>query len=416
VRSENEASERDLRAQIDDAQRNERALEQDLKVQIDEVRRQGTDVERELRAQLESAVVNNNTRSRSRADSAPGEWRERYEAMERELAEQRQTTEEVRRDAAQFLQEMRTLSEQSADALEKEDQLLDQVSALERDVREWKSRYAKIKGQNRSLRASSVGLPGINADASQYSRDAEFSTPDGMIKDFHITNYQLAIDELLQLARKPDASEPLVECMKQVVLCVRQISADIESLSTPQGSMDRGDMEAAKEHVKLRARLSQTANNLITATKAHAAAAGLAPVSLVDAAASHLTAAIVDIVRTVKICPTPADELNRDDLDDRVAKPAPLNMRGKTPTGLSESSMTNGKANSINGHVRNQSSVASSGGYSAYSRYSSRYSNNMSPAREGMTNGDVNGKGLGINQPMGMVRESGIEEFKVCHA
>ena len=36
---------------------------------------------------------------------------------------------------------------------------------------------------------------------------------------------------------------------------------------------------------------------------------GIAPVSLVDAAASHLTGAVVELIKVVKIRPTPAGEL-----------------------------------------------------------------------------------------------------------
>jgi hypothetical protein len=161
----------------------------------------------------------------------------------------------------------------------------------------------------------------------------------------------------------------------------------------------------------VKSKLSSSANNFITATKSHVAAAGLAPVSLVDAAASHLTAAIVEIIQLAKIRPSTQEELEADDFDDRVIpKPAPLMMRNKTPSMDAGSPLTMGKVNGLpNGHVRNQSSLGSSAGYSAYSRYS-RYSSNMSPARDTMVNGD---KGLGISQGMGMVRESGIEEFKV---
>jgi len=52
---------------------------------------------------------------------------------------------------------------------------------------------------------------------------------------------------------------------------------------------------------------------LITASKNFVSANGLSPVSLLDAAASHLTAAVVELVRTVKIRPTPAGELEDDD-------------------------------------------------------------------------------------------------------
>lgn len=417
IRNETSNNEREMREQLDDSRRNERDLERDLRAQIEEARREGREIERDLRAQMASMPMNNSQgRDRSVSNGAPGEWREKYEALEREIAEQRQTTDEVRREAAQSLLEMRDLSMQSAETIEKEECLLDTVAALEREVRDWKSRYTRVKSQNRSMRSSSLGLPGINGDSSQYATEAAFVSPDGLVKDFHLTNYQLAIDELLQLARRAD-SDAMIEGMKQVVVCVRLISADINIVSTPMSSVDGSQSESSADPARLKGKLSQAANNLITASKTHANAAGLAPVSLVDAAASHLTNAVIDLVRLVKIRPTPADEMERDDFE--IPKPAPLAMRNKTPTFPNDSSFLSSKANGAAGHARNKSSMnsnMSSGQYSAYSRYS-RYSNNMSPARENIANGDVTGKGLGISQvtPMGIVRESGIEEFKVSH-
>jgi hypothetical protein len=412
VQNEKQTNERDLQSQIEAARRNERDLERDLRTQLDTTRREGQDIERDLRSQLAS-MAGGAMGSRSlNSDAPPVEWRERHENMEQELAAQRQTTEEVRRDAAQFLEEMRSLSQRSAEAIGKEEQLLDQVSALEREVREWKSRYAKVKSQNRSLRASTMGLPGINGDAAQFAQDSPYTSPDGLIKDFHVTNYQLAIDDVLQAARRPESAEILTEGMKQVIVAVREISLDVEPLSSP-GNLDGNSVDSAKEHARVKSKLSSSANNFITATKSHVAGAGLAPVSLVDAAASHLTAAVVEIIQMAKIRPSTQEELEADDFDDRaIPKPAPLMMRNKTPSVDAGSPLTMGKVNGLpNGHVRNQSSLGSSAGYSAYSRYS-RYSSNMSPARDAMMNGD---KGLGINQGMGMVRESGIEEFKVCN-
>jgi hypothetical protein len=412
LREDNAAVERDLRLQLDDARRSERDLERDLRAQVDQARREGLDMERDLRTQLENLRLKDN-QGRTRPDSAPGEWQQRCESLEKQLMEQQRTTDEVRREASQFLQEMRSLSEQSTEALEKEERLLDQVSQLEREVREWKSRYIKAKTRERSLRASSLGLPSANGESPQYS---QFMSPDGLVKDFHVTNYQLAIDELLQLARKSDVSNAIDGCMKQVVMCVRRISNDVDTVATPDGTLNSTMMGDLKDQARAKMRLSQTCNNLITAVKSHASADGLSPVSLVDAASSNLTAAVIDMIRLVKIRPTPPEELERLEQEEEevviAAKPVPFQLgSGRTKSSFSEDSNTSNRQNgrltpnglAVSGHSRNVSSMSSTG-YSAYSRYSSRYSSN--------TNGDVNGKGLGISQAMGMLRESGVEEFK----
>ena len=75
------------------------------------------------------------------------------------------------------------------------------------------------------------------------------------------------------------------------------------------------DDEAAKRRAKLQANVAATANNVVTACKNYASANGISPVSLLDAAASHLATAVVGLVRSVKIRPTAAGELDEDDED-----------------------------------------------------------------------------------------------------
>jgi hypothetical protein len=52
---------------------------------------------------------------------------------------------------------------------------------------------------------------------------------------------------------------------------------------------------------------------MITAAKNFVRSNGLSPVSLLDAAASHLSTAVIELVRLVKIRPTPEDELNENE-------------------------------------------------------------------------------------------------------
>ena len=61
--------------------------------------------------------------------------------------------------------------------------------------------------------------------------------------------------------------------------------------------------------VSVDARVTGTANSLITATKQHAAASGLSPVALLDAAASNLTSSVVELIKAVGIRPSPKAEL-----------------------------------------------------------------------------------------------------------
>lgn len=397
MRDSNTASERaewdDLRYSLEEKVEKAENLNTSLRSEIDRMRIENADSERSLRAQIADLEA----RPPQKAyDSDNDEWRQRCEDLERELSEQQQVSEEVRRDAQMFLQEMRELSARSDAAVEKEERLTGQVSTLEAEVKEWKSRYARAKTQLRSLKASSIGLASLaSPDISNYTRDATFSTPDGAVKDVHVTNFQLSIDELLQVARRSD-SEQVLESMRHVVKCVRAITGDIDStslsqLASPTSSVN-GDLTNPEK--KLKSRVSATANNLITATKNHASSGGLAPVSLLDAAASHLSTAVVELVKHVKVRPTPEDELDQDEEDDR---PMPLKSNVTLGSNAYTPNGTNGNAVGLGlGHQRQRSKGGSSES-TRYSAYSSPYSG-------------YDRQSYGAN---GFERDQGMTDFKV---
>jgi predicted DNA binding CopG/RHH family protein len=349
-----------------------------MRSELDRVRADNANTERELRAQIADI----------RSNLSGTEWQQRYHELEKELGEQQQVTEEVRREASQFLKEMRILSEQSEQAMEQEEKLQQQLSQLELELKDWKSRYARAKTQLRSIKTTSIGLGLQSPDVSNYSRDPSFTQPDGLVKDVHFTKFQLAVDELLQVARKSDADATMAS-MKHVVLCVRQITADVDVADSQRSSIANGDLsDEAKAHAKIKSRVSATANNLITASKNHASANGLSPVSLLDAAASHLSTAVVELIRIVKLRPTPPGELEDDEQD--IAN-------RQRPASRGYLSLTNGY-----GHMRNRSKGGSD---------STTFSTD-SPRREQWRarSSDVAGPVL-VNGASGL-REQGLYEFK----
>ncbi|KAK8034891.1 hypothetical protein PG993_009886 [Apiospora rasikravindrae] len=256
---------------------------------------------RRLQQELEEASQNSRAVPSGDADA---ELRRENEDLRMALEEQQQVTEEVRREAQQFLREMKILSQQHGPAWERQTELEKVVESLENEVRDWRNRYARTKTQLRNMRASSLGLA-IDQDAGKYIREKGFTQENGLVKDVHVTRFQISIDELLQKART-DVPDKVIDSMKAVVVSVRRITKDIDE-SAPN------DENLHQQQQRLKSRVSATANNLITASKNFAAAAGISPVSLLDAAASHLVAAIVELLRTVKIRATPAGELEDDD-------------------------------------------------------------------------------------------------------
>lgn len=375
-----------------------------LRSELDRIRNDHEEEQRSLRTQI--ADLESNPPQQA-LNGGSDEWKQRCEQLERELSEQQQVTEEVRRDASAFLQEMRQLSARSDAAVEKEERLASQVSSLEEELKEWKSRYARSKTQLRTLKASSIGLSGLaSPDMANYSRDPGFSTPDGLVRDVHVTNFQLSIDELLQKARRVDP-EATLESMRNVVKCVRAITGEIDStplsqMQSPTSSVS-GDLLSSpeKQQAKLKSRVSATANNLITAAKNHASSTGLSPVSLLDAAASHLSTAVVELVKLVKVRPTPKDELDLDGgLDRDEVNDMPMPLKPTVFGGYNANNPTSDNTNTTGpnrGHQRGMSSKGSNA--TGYSSYSSPYSGY---GRESSGSNGMGGQG-----------DKGMTEFKV---
>ncbi len=226
----------------------------------------------------------------------------KHQKLQTELREQQQLTAEVRREAAGFLMEMRELSEQSHSRLEHEEQLSHQVHKLEEEIQFWRERHAKAKAQLRHLRASTVGISELRIDVNTVAKNNEFLQDDGLIKDVHVTKFQISVDELLRIART-DGHQHVMPQVNPVVKAIRGILQDVQLAQHPEST----------ECTKATRKVSATANNLITAAKNFASSGGLSPISLLDAAASHLSTAVIELVRIVKIMPTPADELNDDE-------------------------------------------------------------------------------------------------------
>ena len=87
--------------------------------------------------------------------------------------------------------------------------------------------------------------------------------------------------------------------MKSVVNAVTSILDDVKAFERrPQ--RDRGEVDTEDLNM-LRERAEATLSNLVTASKTHASGAGMSPVSLLDAAASHVSVTITEIGRMISI-------------------------------------------------------------------------------------------------------------------
>jgi len=86
--------------------------------------------------------------------------------------------------------------------------------------------------------------------------------------------------------------------MKSVVNAVTAILEDARAFERRPHDRADADMEALRS---LKDRAEATLSNLVAASKTHATSSGLSPVSLLDAAASHVSATITELARTILI-------------------------------------------------------------------------------------------------------------------
>ncbi|KAE8350231.1 hypothetical protein BDV28DRAFT_44500 [Aspergillus coremiiformis] len=302
----------DLKLELESKISKAEDLNTSLQMELDKVRTEHFATEKELRSQINEASRESTEDPELQAQYADLEIK--HKGLQAKFQEQQRVTEEVRREAAGFLDEMKALSEQSHARWEHEERLSSEVHRLEEEVKQWKSRYAKAKTQLRHLRASSTGME-LCSDAKATAKDNAFLEENGLIKDVHVTKFQISIDELLRIARFDDYNL-VMQQIKAVVFAVRYVLRDVEVASDCEGSLSTPRTKATRK-------VSATANNLITASKNYASSCGLSPVSLLDAAASHLSTAVVELIRIVKIRPSPAGDLNEDDEERLVHMKSP---------------------------------------------------------------------------------------------
>lgn len=200
--------------------------------------------------------------------------------------------------------EVSDLSRRNDELMTSKDSDLVVIRDLDAQLKEYKRKYEQAKTELRSVkgiftftRRSSIPHFTFKSTATSalFLQKPKFDdqlpvTADGAIPDVHLTAFLTAIDSLLSAGRS-NAPTRVLTPMKSVVNAVTTILEDVRS-HTRRHSDPEG-LRALEERVEA------TLSNLVTATKTHATSSGLSPVSLLDAAASHVSAAITELGRVV---------------------------------------------------------------------------------------------------------------------
>ena len=201
-----------------------------------------------------------------------------------------------------LIAEVSDLSRRNDELMTSKDSDLIVIRDLDAQLKDYKRKYEQAKTELRSVKGRYVHSLSLNfsyvsstATSALFLQKPKFDdqlpvSADGAIPDVHLTAFLTAIDSLLSAGRG-NAPTRVLTPMKGVVNAVTNILDDVRShsrrYSDPEG------VQALEDRVEA------TLSNLVTASKTHATSLGLSPVSLLDAAASHVSAAVTELGRVV---------------------------------------------------------------------------------------------------------------------
>ncbi|KAK7045688.1 component of the polarisome [Paramarasmius palmivorus] len=198
----------------------------------------------------------------------------------------------LRTNLEDLMSEMTDLQRRNDELDEQNRAQLRTIRDLELKLKDQRLKYDQVKTELRSVKATSqlfTPLPKLDQDQLPVSAD-------GGVLDIHVTAFLSAIDSLLTAGRSSSPTRVLMP-MKSVVNAVAAITDDIRTFERQRPRADI-DYDALRF---LRERAEATLSNLVAVSKKHATSSGMAPVSLLDAAASHVAATITDIGKSICI-------------------------------------------------------------------------------------------------------------------
>ncbi|KAJ3994146.1 hypothetical protein F5050DRAFT_573423 [Lentinula boryana] len=253
--------------------------------------------------------------------------RDRLESLEEERANGRggnadmEVVEQLRSDMQSLLIEVSDLSRRNDELMTAKDSDLVVIRDLDNQLKEYKRKYEQAKTELRSVKATSQLF--LQAPKIDKLEDQLPVSSDGGVLDIHVTAFLSAVDGLLTAGRS-NAPTRVLSPMKSVVNAVTNIVDDVRAYERrPSRSVDIDTLHMLRE------RAEATLSNLVTASKTHATSSGLSPVSLLDAAASHVAATITDIGKLIYI--RKATKAEQEQFASSTYSPGPSATNGYAP-------------------------------------------------------------------------------------
>ncbi|KAI8848661.1 hypothetical protein BC829DRAFT_443611 [Chytridium lagenaria] len=254
----------------------------DYEGKLEELRARVKELEKELqaKAELETAY--------RKLEEEHARLKEDYDILQEDFSNQQATAQDIKSEASNLLEEIKDLSARNQ-------QLTDEVNALRKGrpdevgpARDAKPQYPD-KGSPRSYN-----------EPKEPASNGGNNFGQGVIDRERVSAYQSAVDDLLRAAR--EAPSNVLVAMKAIVIACKTITEDTETYED-----EKDNLESVK------GRLSGALTGLMHAAKNHATNFGSSPVSLLESAASNLTATIVELVKIFKLKGEEQDDYRQDE-------------------------------------------------------------------------------------------------------
>ena len=217
--------------------------------------------------------------------------------------------EELKSQVIKLIEEVKNLGEREEARFLAEERTRDYIHSLESQLRDMRDKLGIVKSEVDRFKRSS-GLQPPLPDNSINNQATINVNEYGGIRFENLTGLQNAIDDLIVTGRSSSPSFVL-NVMKPIVGYVTAIQTDVENWlnsNNDQNREENGRLNVLKE------RMIATLDNLMTATRNHAMGGGLSPISLLDAAASHVAVSAIEIAKLIGL----KQSVNIKDINDDV--------------------------------------------------------------------------------------------------
>ncbi|KAI8822407.1 uncharacterized protein EV422DRAFT_523906 [Fimicolochytrium jonesii] len=228
-------------------------------------------------------------------ESQHAKLKESFESVQDDYNNQQQIANDIRSEATNLLDEIKTLSRKNDELLAERDKDRSIIAQLKEELSRSRSGEGNVTRDN--------GISDLNRDS--------VGSEDGVIDRSRVSAYQNAVDDLLRAARS-DVSTSVLVAMKSIVIACKNITEDAETFENSSSALGPADRDQLAE---TKNRLAGALNNLMNAAKIHATNPGSSNVGHLDNSATQLTATIVELVKQLRL--KSSDNYYQDDDQDR---------------------------------------------------------------------------------------------------